>query len=62
LIIRHLNDGLREAKVEQLQQESERNAGALTSDLSHHISEAFPGTKFVVSEHDETRLALGLGE
>jgi len=50
------------AKVEQLQQESERNAKALTDDLSHHISEAFPGTKFVVGEHDETRLALGLGE
>ena len=50
------------AQVAQLQQESERNATALTDDLSHHISEAFPGTKFVVSEHDETRLALGLGE
>jgi len=50
------------AKVEQLQQESEKNAKALTDDLSHHISEAFPGTRFVVGEHDETRLALGLGE
>ncbi len=52
---------LNSAEVEKLQEETQKKASSLTDDLSHHISEAFPGTKFNLSERDETRLALGLG-
>lgn len=46
------------AELEKFQKETEERGREFTSDLSHHISESFPGAHFKVIEMDESDEAL----